>query len=123
MLSDSTLIFMGFINLFMIPLISLKIYYQRHSIPYVFHANMIFLYALMNIINILMTRILVNIAEAILSTVIYVETTKYTFIALVSSVLLPFVVEAIETFIHVNVQISVTKLKNKKSSSEETDEN
>lgn len=114
----------------MIPIISLKIYCERHSIKWAFTAQFTFLYVLMTVLNIPLTRILVNVVEAILSTTIYVETTKYTVIAIISCILLPYIMECVEKFIQVNVEISIRKIKRKNTKQktdtltpEETDEN
>lgn len=107
MLSNISLSFISFINLFMIPLIGLRIYCNRHSIRWGFHSETVYFYVLMTILNIPVTYIVVNLIEEITSTVIYVETTKYMVIALLSCVSLPFLMDAIKNHISIDVKISL----------------
>lgn len=109
MLSNISLSFMSFINLFFIPVIGLRIYCKRNHISWELHLEMLYHYILITVLNIPLTHILVNIVESIISDTIYVETTKYTIIALISCVILPFALEVIRTFFKINVCISSRK--------------
>lgn len=113
MASNITLSFLGFINLFMVPIIGLKLYCERHTMKLALTSKVTYLYVLITILNIPLTRVLVNITEALTSTTIYVETAKYTVITLISCVLLPYIMEIIETFIQVKVEISLRKFEKK----------
>lgn len=112
MLSNITLSFFAFINLFLIPIIGLKTYGNRFNIHWSFNTNTLYHYVLITVLNIPLTRVLVNIVETITSSIIYVETTKYTVIALISCISLPFLMEAIKNFIQINVSISLRPKEN-----------
>lgn len=109
MLSNISLAFMSLINLFFIPVIGLRIYCKRNLISWKMHLEILYHYILITVLNIPLTHILVNMAEAIITDTIYVETTKYTIIALISCVILSFALEVIRTFFKINVCISPRK--------------
>lgn len=109
MLSNISLSFMSFINLFFVPVIGLRIYCKRNHISWGLHIEILYHYILITVLNIPFTHILVNLTEAIIVDTIYVETTKYTIISLISCVVLPFVLEIIRTFFKINVCISPRK--------------
>jgi hypothetical protein len=109
MLSNTSLSFISFINLFMIPFIGLRIYCNKYNIKWSFNSETLYLYVFITILNIPLTRVLVNIVESITSSIIYVETTKYTVIALLSCISLTYVIEAIKKFIQIDVTISLRK--------------
>jgi len=109
MLSNISLSFFSFINLFLIPIIGLKTYYNRFNIKWSLNTNTLYHYVLITVLNIPLTRLFVNIVESITSGIIYVETTKYTVIALISCVSLPYLMDAIKSFIQINVSISLRK--------------
>lgn len=126
MLSNITLSFLGFINLFMIPMTGLKTYCERHKIKLALTSEVTYLYTLITVLNLPSTRILVNITEALVSTTIHIETTKYTVIALISCIILPYIMEVIENFVQVKIDISLRNLKKTKKqisiTSKETNE-
>lgn len=107
----TTLSFIGFINLFMIPFIGLKTYCKRHSVEWTFGPNVVYFYVLITTWNILLTRIFVNIIERFADTIIYVETTKYMLISLISSIILPYIMEVFENFIQIRTEISLYRKK------------
>lgn len=113
MLSNTTLAFLGAINLFMVPVIGLKIYARRHCIKWTLSTETIYLYILMTVLNIPFSRLLVIAMEKIILTTIHVESSKYTIITTVSCTILPFVMECVEKYIKVNVKISIRQSKNK----------
>ena len=57
--------------------------------------------------NLPLTSILINIVEAFLSTTIYVETSRYTVVSLISCVILPFIMEVFEKLLHIEINISL----------------
>lgn len=107
MLSNTTLAFLGAINLFMVPVIGLKIYTRRHCIKWALSTETTYLYILMTVLNIPLSRLLVLVMEKIIPTTIYVESSKYTVITTVSCTILPFVIECVEKYIKVNVKITI----------------
>lgn len=106
MVSGTTLAFVSFINLFFVPVVALKIYCSRHEMRWIITPRLVYLYILMVVLNLPLTYVLVNAIEAITSLTIYVETVKYTVVALLSSVILPFIMEIVEKYVHVDVTIS-----------------
>lgn len=109
MLSNISLSFMSFINLFFIPVIGLRIYCKRNRISLELHSEVLYHYILITVLNIPLTHILGNLVEAVITEAIYVETAKYTLISLISCVMLPFAIEVIRTFFKINVCISPRK--------------
>lgn len=109
MLSNTSLTFVAFINLFMIPIIGLRIYCHRQEIKMGRNPDTLFYYALITILNIPLTHIIMKIVEILTAIVVYVETTKYTVIALLSCVLLAYIIEIVKKFIKINVSISLFK--------------
>lgn len=109
MLSQASLSSMAIINIFLIPVFGLKIYCKRNGITIGIDLKTLYYYILITVLNLLTTHIFVNIVEAIISDTIYLETTKYTAIALFSCVLLPFIIETIKTFFKADVFISLRK--------------
>lgn len=107
MLSIITLGFIGFINLFFIPFISLRIYCKRHSIEWGFTPDMVFIYILMTILNLPFTRVLANVMENILISEVHAESSKYTVVALIVAVFLPYVIEIVEKVVHIQVSIEL----------------
>ena len=93
----------------MIPIIGLRVHCNRTNTKWSFNSETVYLYALITILNIPLTRLLVNVIESIISSTIYVETTKYTVVAFLSSVLLPLVIEAVKKFIQIDITISLRK--------------
>lgn len=106
MLSNISLSFMSFINLFFIPVIGLRIYYKRNHISWKMHLEVLYHYILITVLNIPLTHISVNLVEAVITEAIYVETAKYTLISLFSCIMLPFAIEVVRTFFKINVCIS-----------------
>jgi len=105
MISPLSFSFISFINYFMIPLISLRIYCKRHSLEWKCSMEFLYRYVLMCIINLPVGRVLAAIVEKITSTVVHGEATKYTIVALIGAVCIPYAMEIIEKFIHVDVEI------------------
>lgn len=112
MLTDTSLALITFINLFLIPLISLRIYYKRSSLEATFNFELVFRYALYCILNLLFARITCSLLEKTIGLVCLADSSKYTLIALITASILPFIVEIIEHFIKVDVTINY-KEKNK----------
>lgn len=107
MLSAITLSFIGFINLFFIPFISLRIYCKRNSIKWELTADTIFFYVLMTVLNFPFARIFANLLENFLMVECHAESSKYTVVALVTAVLLPYIIEIIEKVVHIQVEIKL----------------
>jgi len=108
MLSNASLLFGGFINLFLVPIVGLKIYCNRHNIMFTLPSvRMAYLYVLITVLNYPFTRLLVIILQKQVPLVIYVEEAKYTVIALISCAVLPFVLEVIEKVLQVEISISL----------------
>ncbi len=109
-----TLGFISFMNLFLIPIIGLKIYCKRHEIEWNITMETGYLYVLFLVLNFLLTHVLVKIVEILVHTVIHLEMSKYTMLALGSSIVLAFLMEGIEKYVHVKVSVSVRESQRKK---------
>lgn len=125
MLSNITFIFIGFINLFLVPFMGLKLFLNRHDIPVSFSIKCAFFYILILVLNLPLTSIFVNIVESLLSTTIYVETSRYTVVSLISCITLPFIMEIFEKLFHIEINIFLrypNKEEKTSANSEETHE-
>ena len=114
MLSETSLAFISFINYFFIPIISVRIYCKRHSIDWKCTAELLYRYVVMCVLNLPLGRVCVSVVERITASIILAESTKYTMIALVVAVIVPYAIEVVEKLIEVDVEISNVE-KQKKS--------
>lgn len=105
MLTAVSLSYISFINFFMIPIIALKIYYRRHKKEWNWSFDLVFAYSLMCVIHLPIVRICASMVEKLTNTVIHAETTRYTLIALVCAIIIPYVVEIFEQFIEIHIDI------------------
>jgi len=108
-----TLGFISFINLFFIPIIGLKVYCKRHGIEWNITMETGYLYVLFTVLNFLLVHVFLEVVEGIMHMVIHLEMSKYTVVALVSSIVLAFFMEGIEKYVHVKVSVSVRESKRK----------
>lgn len=106
-----TLGFISFINLFLIPIVGLRIYCKRHDIEWRTTSETGYLYILFTVLNFLLTHVFLEIVEITTHMVIHLEMSKYTIVALVSCALLAFIMEGIEKYLHVNVSVAIRKTK------------
>ena len=106
-----TLGFISFINLFLIPIIGLKIYCKRHEKEWRATWEIGYLYILFLVFNFLLTHVFLEIVEITTHAVIHLEMSKYTIVALVSCVLLAFLMEGIEKYFRVEVSVAIRKSK------------
>lgn len=108
MLANTNLAFGCFINLFLIPIIGLKIYCNRHNITPTFtNIKILYLYTLITVLNYPFARLFIIILQKFFPLTIYVEESKYTVLALISCTLLVFFIEIIEKFLCIEVLISL----------------
>ncbi len=114
MLTDTSLALITFINLFLIPLISLRIYTKRNSIEWVINFDLVYKYALFCIMNLPFTRLFTSMLEKI-GIVCLPDSSKYTLVAIVSAILLALLFEIIKHYVDIEVVITyASKSKNKK---------
>ncbi len=118
MLSQLGLSSMAFINLFLIPIIGLRIYCKRNNIIFDFSKKTLYYYIIITVLNVVLTHLLLLAAEAIISDTIYLESSKYTILALVSCVLLPLIIEILRTFFKAEVFVSLRKKEGTKNDEE-----
>lgn len=119
-LSETSLTFISFINYFMIPVISLRIYCKRHSIEWKVSLEVVYKYILMCVLNLPVGRVCASVVGRILETSILAESTKYTVLALVVAVIIPYAVEVFEKLVKVEVEIAKVE---KQKKSEKQNEN
>lgn len=105
------------INLLAIPVISLKIYGVRHKIQWGFNFDTIYWYCLLCVLNLPITRGLSVGVEKIALIKVHAESTKYTVLAIISAILIPYIIEVFQTYLHINVQIEDGRV-NKKNNEE-----
>lgn len=122
MLSNLSFSFISFINFFFIPLISLRIYNKRHSLKWELSFELFYNYSLSCIFNLISTRIIATWIESTTATICHGESTKYTMIAVLTAVILPFIVEVIEKIIKVDVIIEPRKFNHIKDVKDEEKE-
>lgn len=120
MLTEISLGFISFINYFFVPVISLRIYSTRHTTKWEFSPEILYQYILMCVLNMPVGRVVATLAEKVMSTTILADSTKYTLLALVVAVVLPYIIEVLEKLIRVEVEIELngTKEKNEKAKEE-----
>lgn len=108
MLTEINLVFGCFINLFLVPVVGLKIYCNRHDIPFALpSAKIPWLYILMTILNYPLSRVMVIVIQKLVPVAMYVEESKYTLVALCSCIVLSFVMEIFEKILHIDVFITM----------------
>ena len=108
-----TLGFISFINLFFIPIIGLKIYCKRHEIEWEITTKVGYLYVVFAVLNFVFTHVFLEIVEVTTHMVIHLEMSKYTMIALPMCVLLAFLMEGVEKYLHVKVSVAIREPKRK----------
>lgn len=104
---DISAAFLSFINLFLLPIIGLRIYLRRNSGLRNSRLDILYGYALIAVLNILLTHILTFIIKAVTSYTVAVGMVKYTAAALLSCIALPFIIEAVRAFFKLEVSISL----------------
>lgn len=119
MLTDSSLALITFINLFLIPFISLRIYCKRHTIEWKITFELAYRYALFCILNLPFTRIACSLLKKIFGTVYLADSSKYTLIAIITATLLPILVEIVEHYVKIDVDIDYKKNKKTKDKKEQ----
>ena len=120
MLTNGSLVIGCLINLLFVPAIGAKIYCNRHE-----NAKELFIYMLITVLNYPFTKILAIIIQKFVPLTFYVEEAKFTFIALISCIALPFIMECVEKLFHVEIAISLrpaNKIYKKSKKVEEADE-
>lgn len=118
MLTDTSLGLITFINLFFIPILSLRIYCKRNSIEWKFNFDLVYRYTLFCILNLPFTRVFTAGLEKILHITCLADSSKYTLVAIVTAAILPFLVEIVEHYVHVDVSITYSKDKKQKQDKE-----
>lgn len=113
MLSEVSLAFISFINYFMVPVISLRIYCKRHSIEWNCSLGLLYKYIVMCVLNLPLGRVCAAVVERITSSIILAESTKYTMLALVVAIMLPYAIEVVEKLVQVDVEINKTDVPKK----------
>ena len=106
MLSEVSLSFVSFINYFFVPIVSVRIYCKRHSIDWKCSAELLYWYVVMCVLNLPLGRICASVVEKITAGSFLAESTKYTILALVVAVVIPYAVEAVEKLVQVDVEIT-----------------
>lgn len=117
-----TLGLISFLNLFIVPVVGLTIYCRRHSGEGVLSKMDMALYSVFVVLNFLSTNILLEVVEKLFFVQIHLEMSKYTMVALLSSILLAFMAEGIRKYLQVNVEISPKKSKKVSKDEDKTDE-
>ena len=119
MLSETSLSYISFIHYFFIPIISLRIYCKRHSLHWAFSIELFYQYVVMCLLILPAGRICASVVERITATSILAESTKYTIIAIVAAVVIPYAREAIEKFVKIDVEITKEKKQDKREKKNE----
>lgn len=114
MLSETSLVFISFINYFLVPVISVRIYCKRHLIDWKCTAELFYRYVVMCVLNLPLGRICASVVGKNTGSIILAESTKYTIIALLVAVVVPYAIEVVEKLIQADVEISKIE-KQKKS--------
>lgn len=109
MLSETSLAFISFINYFFIPVVSLHIYCKRREIAWKCSFELFYQYIVMCLLNLVIGRICASVVERFTSVSVLAESTKYTMLALVVAVVLPYVIEVLEKFVKVDVEVTKEK--------------
>lgn len=109
MLTDSSLVLITFINLFFVPLISLRIYCKRNSVKWIINFELAYQYALFCILNLFFSRIVCAFIEKNWGIVCLADSAKYTLVAFIISALLPVLIEIIERYVKIEVIIEDKK--------------
>lgn len=104
-MSGISLAFVSFVNYFFVPILGLKIYSERHNTLCKISFNTLYQYVLITLLNIPFTRIFVNGIEKFWGNNINSESSVYTIIAIVSVVILVYVLEVVGKLIDVEVEI------------------
>lgn len=117
MISATSLFYISFINIFMIPIIGVRVYYKRHDIKWKISSDFLFYYILIAVLNLLLVRVVGLLIEKVLANVITVESIKYTLIALICSIAIPYIMEVIEKYIKVDVEITCMDKRGKQNES------
>lgn len=103
--------FIAFINIFIIPILGLRVYAWRHKMKWENSPEIRYIYALLCVSNLPFARGIASIVEKIFLVSCHAETTKYTIIGIVSMIVLVFIVEIIEKYVQLHISISVRKTK------------
>lgn len=106
-MSNITLSFIAFVNIFMIPVIAGHMYAYRHGIKWENSSEIRFICLLFCVLNLPVARALAIIVEKVFLVECTVATIKYTILGLCSIFLLLFFVEIYERFICIHVSISL----------------
>lgn len=104
-MSTISLGFVSFINYFLVPIIGLKIYNERHNKSCKVSFDTLYLYVLITVLNLPFTRIFVNLAEGVMGKELNSESSIYTIVAAVTVVILIYVLEVIEKLIAMVIEI------------------
>lgn len=113
MLSETSLAFISFINYFFIPVVSLRIYSKRHDIAWKCSFELFFQYVVMCLLNLPVGRVCAAVVEKLTSVRVLADSAKYTLLALAAAIVLPYVIEVLEKFVKVDVEVTKEKRREK----------
>ena len=86
-------------------------YCKRHEIEWKMNMEVGYLYVVFLVLNFLLTHVFLEIVEMATTILIHLEMSKYTLVALVSCILLVFLIEGVEKYLQVKVSVSVRNTK------------
>ena len=104
-MTNITLSFISFINYFLVPVLGLKIYSERRNQLCKVSVDTFMTYIQLLCLNMIATRLCANIIEHFTKTTFTAETTKYTLVSISVMVVIVFIMEIFEKFVHIDITV------------------
>lgn len=112
-MTNISLSLVAFVNIFMIPIIGLRLYTHRHGVKWENSSELRFMYCLLCVLNLLVGRVVCVLIEMFLLVVCTLESIKYTFIGMCTIILIVLNMEIVEEYIQLHISISLRKTESK----------